>query len=229
MTFSIAALCARTGDYGCALTTSSMAAGGRAAFVVPEIGVVLSQARSDPRLGALGLKRLEAGRSAEETLADMRESSPHTAWRQLAVLDLKGRVAAFTGKECTDAKGERLGRAVVAVGNGLANERVVGAMIEGFEAAPEKPLTDRLIAGLAQGLAVGGEAFPLRSASVKVARPGVPFPPVDLRVDFNETPIEELARMWALWAPMVDGYIQRCLDPAQSPPASEIEGHKRAG
>jgi uncharacterized Ntn-hydrolase superfamily protein len=227
MTFSIAALCPRTGEHGCALTTSSMAAGGRAAFVAPGIGVVLSQARSDPRLGVLGVQRLELGRAAEEVVADMAASTPHSAWRQLAALDLKGRVAAFTGGECTDAKGEALGRGVVAVGNGLANRRVVGAMIEGFEAAPEQPLTDRLLAALERGLAAGGEAYPLRSAAVKVARPGVPFAPIDLRVDFSETPIADLQRMWALWATMVDGYIERCLDPARSPPAAALEGHVR--
>ncbi len=225
MTFSIAALCPRTGEYGCALTTSSMAAGGRAAFVVPGVGVVLSQARSDPRLGAIGLKVLERGGAAAQAIAEMVGSSPHVAWRQLAVVDLKGGVAAHTGKECTNAKGEAPGRGVIAVGNGLANERVVPAILAGYEAASSLKLTDRLIAALESGLAAGGEAFPLRSASVKVAQPGVPFPFIDVRVDFNDTPIAELKRLWKLWEPMVPGYIQRCLDPANSPPAAEIEGH----
>jgi uncharacterized Ntn-hydrolase superfamily protein len=228
MTFSIAALCSRSGEYGCALTTSSMAAGGRAAFVVPGLGVVLSQARSDPRLGALGLKCLERGASAAQAIAEMVGSSPHLAWRQLAVVDLQGRVAAHTGAECTNAKGEAPGRGVIAVGNGLANDRVVGAILAGNEAAPTSlPLTDRLIAALERGLAAGGEAFPLRSASVKVAQPNVPFPFIDLRVDFNDTPIAELKRLWRLWQPMLDGYVTRCLDPANSPPAAEIEGHPR--
>lgn len=227
MTFSIAALCPRTGEYGCALATSSMAVGGRASFVVPGVGVVLSQARSDPRLGALGLHCLERGRSAEQAVAEMVASTPHSAWRQLAVLDRDGGVAAFTGAQCTDAKGERPGRGAVAVGNGLANARVVGAILDGFEAAPARPLTDRLLLALERGMAAGGEAFPLRSAAVKVARPNVPFAPIDLRVEFSETPIAELARLWTLWAPMVDSYIQRCLDPAHAPPASEIEGHTR--
>jgi len=228
MTFSIAALCSRTGEYGCALATSSMAAGGRAAFVVPEIGVVLSQARSDPRLGTVGLQALERGRSAEQAIAEMVAATPHSAWRQLAAVDLKGRVAAFTGAECTNEKGETPGRGAIAVGNGVANTGVVGAIIEGFESAPERPLTDRLLRALEWGLDAGGEAFPLRSASVKVARPNVPFAAIDLRIDFSETPIADLGQLWKLWAPMVDAYIQRCLDPAHAPPAAEIEGHDRA-
>ena len=225
MTFSIAGLCRRTREFGCALATSSMAAGGRAPFVAPGIGVVLSQARSDPRLGALGLKRLEAGRSAQQTLSDMIESTPHSAWRQLGVIDREGGVAEFTGAQCTPAKGARVGQAALAIGNGLANESVVGAMLEGFEAASDKPLADRLLMALEYGLAAGGEAYPLRSAPIKVAQPDVPFPPIDLRVDCSEVPIADLRRMWTLWAPMVDGYVQRCLDPASSPPAAAIEGH----
>ena len=225
MTFSIAALCPRTREFGCALATSSMAAGGRAPFVAPGVGVVLSQARSDPRLGILGLKRLEAGRSAQETLADMLASTPHSAWRQLGVVDREGRIAEFTGAQCTPAKGARVGQASLAIGNGLANDSVVGAMLKGFEATPSKPLTDRLLMALEYGLDAGGEAYPLRSAAVKVAQPNVPFAAIDLMVDYSEVPIRDLRLMWTLWAPMVDGYVQRCLDPAKSPPAAAIEGH----
>ncbi|HVO88204.1 MAG TPA: DUF1028 domain-containing protein, partial [Casimicrobiaceae bacterium] len=169
MTFSIVGLCRRTGQFGCALSTSSMAAGGRAPFVGPGIGVVLSQARSDPRLGVLGLKSLEAGRSASEALSDMIASTPLTAWRQLAVLDRHGGVASFTGEKCTDAKGAQHGDAAIALGNGLANATVPVAMLRGFEAEPTRTLADRLLMALEHGERAGGEAYPLRSASMKVA------------------------------------------------------------
>jgi len=225
MTFSIAGLCGRTGQFGCALTTSSMAAGARAAFVAPGIGVVLSQARSDPRLGAIGMHSLEAGRSATEALAEMKASTSHARWRQLAVVDLRGGVASFTGEKCTEEKGEAHGDGAVAVGNGLASANVPAAMLRGFEAVPEKDLAERLIMALEYGLDAGGEAYPLRSASLRVAYVDVPFTPVDLRVDFNDTPIVELRRLYGLWAPMIPGYVMRCLDPDNSPPAAEIEGH----
>lgn len=225
MTFSIAGLCPRTGAFGCAMATSSMAAGARAVFVAPGAGVVLSQARSDPRLGEIGLARLRAGDDARAAIAAMIAASPHAAWRQLAVLDLRGGKAANTGEHCTEAKGERFGDGVIAVGNGLANDTVVGAMIEGYAMAADRSLADRLVAGLEAGLAAGGEAFPLRSAALKVARPGVPLLPIDLRVDLSETPIEDLRRYWVMWEPMSEGYVQRCVDPANSPAASLIEGH----
>ena len=225
MTLSIAALCPRTRAYGCAMATSSMAAGARATFVAPDAGVVLSQARSDPRLGELGITRLRAGDDAHRVVAAMISASPHAAWRQLAVLDLRGGMAANTGERCTEVKGERFGDGVMAVGNGLANERVVGAMVEGFAAAVDRELPDRLIAALEAGLAAGGEAYPLRSSALKVARPGVPLLPIDLRADFSETPIDELRRLWVMWGPMSEGYVQRCVDPANSPAAALIEGH----
>jgi uncharacterized Ntn-hydrolase superfamily protein len=225
MTFSIAAYCRRTREFGCATTTSSMAAGNRVCFVAADAGVVLTQARTDPRLGSLGLQRLEGGRSAEEALADIIASTPHAAWRQLGVVDRSGRVAVFTGGECAPAKGSRVGDGVLVIGNGLANESVLDAMLRGFEKASETALADRLLIVLEQGLAAGGEPDPLRSAALRVAQPGVPVPFIDLRVDFSEAPIAELKRIWTLWSPMVEGYVQRCLDPAVAPPAAAIEGH----
>ena len=171
MTFSIAGLCPRTGAYGCAMATSSMAAGARAVFVAPGAGVVLSQARSDPRLGEIGLARLRAGDDARAAIAAMVAASPHAAWRQLAVLDLRGGKAANTGEHCTEAKGERFGDGVIAVGNGLANESVVGAMIEGYAMAADRSLPDRLIAGLEAGLAAGGEAPIIAAIAPRASSP----------------------------------------------------------
>jgi uncharacterized Ntn-hydrolase superfamily protein len=225
MTFSVAALCPRTGEMGCILATSSMAAGARAQFISAEAGVVLSQARSDPRLGVIGLTRLHAGDEARRALDAMIGASPHAAWRQLAVLDRGGETVAFTGSECTTAKGELTAPGVVAVGNGLANELVVPAMMAAFQAYPDRSLAERLIISLEAGLAAGGEACPLRSAALKTARRGIPLLPIDLRVDCSETPITKLRQLWSLWLPMADAYVQRCVDPSNSPPAALIEGH----
>jgi|SRR5579862_29324 len=225
MTYSIVGLCRRTGQFGCALTTSSMAAGGRAPFVGPGVGVVLSQARSDPRLGVVGLKSLEQGRSARDALADMIAASPHSAWRQLAVLDRSGGVASFTGEKCTAEKCAVHGDGAIALGNGLASAEVPAAMLRGFETDPTKSLAERLLMALEYGDRAGGEAYPLRSAGMKIAYVAVPFTPVDLRVDFHERPIAELRRLFELWAPMADAYVTRCLDPENSPPAAAIEGH----
>jgi uncharacterized Ntn-hydrolase superfamily protein len=223
VTFSILGRCRRSGEFGCALATSSMAAGSRCHFVAPGLGAVLSQARSDPTLGAVGLKRLGAGRSASETLADMIAATPHAAWRQLAVLDAAGGIAEFTGEKVSPPKGAVVGEDAVALGNAVANERVVRAILAGFAAQPDAPLADRLIAALEAGLDAGGELEPLRSAALRIAVPGVPFTPIDLRVDVSEMPIAELRRYWSLWAPMADGYVERALRPDSAPSTETIE------
>lgn len=227
MTLSLAGLCPRTGEMGCALATSSMAGGARAMYVAPGYGVVLSQARSDPTLGVLGLKRLAAGRTAQEVVSDMIAATPHSAWRQFAALDREGRVAHFTGDKTLPAKGGREGRGVVAVGNAVANHAVISAMVEGFTASGDRPLGERLVVALEYGRDQGGESNPLRSAALKIIRPGVPFAVVDLRVDFSATPVEDLRRYWETFAPIADAYVQRALDPEHSKQAADIEGHAK--
>jgi uncharacterized Ntn-hydrolase superfamily protein len=227
MTFSVAGLCPRTGEIGLALATSSMAAGARAMFLAPGCGAVFAQARSDPALGALGRARLEAGRSADETVADMLAAAPHRAWRQLGVLDAQGRAAHHTGEHCVAAKGAVSAPGALAIGNGLANDAVVPAILRGFQADPDRPLVERLIAALNAGLDAGGEPYPLRSAALQVSRPGIPFPVVDLRVDLAEHPLADLSRYWANYAPLLEGYLARAIDPANAPLAASFETHLR--
>ena len=56
MTYSLLGRCARTGQFGAAVTTSSIAVGSRVPHVAPGVGGVLTQHRTDPRLGPRGLE-----------------------------------------------------------------------------------------------------------------------------------------------------------------------------
>ncbi|MEJ1976636.1 MAG: DUF1028 domain-containing protein [Acetobacteraceae bacterium] len=226
MTFSIAALCPQTGEIGLALATSSMAVGARAMFLAPGRGAVFAQARSDPALGAVGLARLDAGCTAAQTLADMLAQTRYSAFRQLAVLDAQGGIAHATGERCLAPKGAATGLGAVSLGNAVANDDVIPAILRGFEAAAG-PLAHRLVAGLEAGAAAGGEPYPLRSAALKVGRPGIPFPVVDLRVDLSEAPVAELRHQWAVYQPLMEGYLQRALHPEHAPLAAAIEAHLR--
>jgi uncharacterized Ntn-hydrolase superfamily protein len=227
MTFSIAGLCGRTGEIGLALATSSMAAGARAMFLAPGRGAVFAQARSDPALGAYGRARLEAGRSAAETLADMLAHTDLAQWRQLGVLDAAGRTAHATGAKCLEPKGAAEAQGALALGNAVANETVVPAILAGFQAAPDRPLAERLVIGLEAGLAAGGEPYPLRSAALLVGRPNIPFAVIDLRIDLSDTPVAALRHHWDMYVPLVDGYLARAIDPANAPFAAAIESQLR--
>ena len=60
----------------------------------------------------------------------------------------------------------------------------------------------------------GGEAGPIHSAGLLVVRE-ISWPIVDLRVDWREhDPVSELGRIFGIYAPQIDDYVQRALDPA---------------
>ena len=66
-------------------------------------------------------------------------------------------------------------------------------------------------------LDAGGEAGPIHSAGMKLVRE-VAWPVADLRVDWTEgDPIAELAALWKLYAPQLDAYVTRAIDPRQAP------------
>src|SRR5262245_16891331 len=66
MTFSLVGRCAWTGMLGAAVATSSMAVGSRCPHVRAGVGAALTQHRTDPRLGPLGLELLSRGFSPDE-------------------------------------------------------------------------------------------------------------------------------------------------------------------
>jgi uncharacterized Ntn-hydrolase superfamily protein len=89
-------------------------------------------------------------------------------------------------------------------------------MVEAFASQAAAPLGDRLVAALRAGLAAGGEDGPVRSAGLLIAD-AVDWPVADLRIDWAEDPVEELAALWELWKPQSDGYVLRALDPEAAP------------
>jgi uncharacterized Ntn-hydrolase superfamily protein len=216
MTFALAARCPRTGMIGAAVTTSSLAVGSRCVFARAGTGAVLTQHRTDPRLGPLGLDYLAQGKSAQATIDALVASTPHHGWRQLAVVDNAGRTAHFSGDLITSIHGGATGDGVVAVGNLLKVKEIPAAMLHDFERRPERPLAERLVGALVAGLAAGGENEPVRSAALLVVHEQS-FPYVDLRVDDDAAPIERLAALWRAYAPEADDFVQRAIAPGEAP------------
>jgi uncharacterized Ntn-hydrolase superfamily protein len=216
MTFSLVGCCARTGMLGVAVTSSSPAVAARCAHVRAGVGASASQNVTDPRLGPRLLDLLADGKTPREAIDLVVAAEPHSRFRQLAVVDGAGQVAAFSGAETLGAHAVAEGRGCVAAGNLLADERVPAAMAAAFARTAAAHLGARLVAALAAGLEAGGEDGPVRSAGLLVAE-RVAWPVADLRVDWHDDPIGELERLWELWSPQLDAYVTRALDPAAAP------------
>lgn len=221
MTFSLIGRCARTGMLGVAVTTSAIGVGARCPFARAGVGAVLTQHRTDPRLGPLGLDLLARGFTAEQTLAAIVAATPHRDWRQLAVLDASGGSATFSGARVRPERGEARGADCAAIANIVCSATIPAEMVAAFERAPEEPLADRLLAGLQAGQAAGGEFRPVVSAALLIVH-RESFPYVDLRVDQADQPIDALVRLWEAYRLEADPYVTRAVDPdASAPPASQ--------
>ena len=89
-------------------------------------------------------------------------------------------------------------------------------MVDAFLAS-QGELGDRLIATMQAALKAGGEAGPVRSSGMKLVR-DVRWPVADLRCDWTDgCPIEELAKLWDIYRPQLDGYVTRALNPSDAP------------
>lgn len=208
MTFAISARCVRTGKYGVAISTRPMAVGARCPFIVPGLGVVVTMAVTDPRLGPLGLRLLGLGYSAKRVLAELEASDPHVEYRQLSVIDRDGNAVARTGANNKDWSGAFCEPGLVAMGNGLVTERTASAMFDTYRAAGQDGLEERLMAALEAGRDAGGQHGGQHSANL-VVYDRHEYPLIDLRVDEHDEPIGELRRLWTRYAPLVDYYDRR--------------------
>lgn len=216
MTFSIAGRCARTGMLGAVVTTSSMAVGGRCAYAKAGVGAVLTQHRTDPRLGPKMLDHLAAGEPPEAMMRALEDNDANLRWRQLAAIAADGQAAFFNGSKITSIAKGRVGRDCVAIGNILRTVDVVDAMVESFEASAAEPLAERLLRAIEAGLAAGGELRQVKSAGLLVVH-RESFPYVDLRVDLSAQPLTELRFLWELYRPEAETYVVRAVDPDRAP------------
>lgn len=177
-TFSIAAVDRITGEVGVAVTTRVPCVGNGVPWVRAGVGAVATQANTRTAYGTELLDMLAGGMSAADALARAVAADTGAARRQVGVIGLKGGGAQHTGAGANAWAGHRSGVDYVTQGNLLVGPEVLDAVARSFEstAGTERHLADRLIAGIAAGHAVGGDARKgrLQSAAVVVAdaRPG---------------------------------------------------------
>jgi uncharacterized Ntn-hydrolase superfamily protein len=211
-TFSISARCSRTGMLGVAVSTAVPGVGGICPYAKPGVGAIATQSWVNPYLGIDGLKLLEEGNTAQQTLDRLMNADPGRDVRQIGIVDAKGASAAWTGGQCTEWCGHITGPDFSVQGNMLVGERTIGAMAEAFKAAEGITLSERLIAALEAGQAAGGDKRGRQSAALLIYKTEE-FPYLSLRVDEHAHPVAELRRVFEIarhqLLPFVDGMPSR--------------------
>jgi uncharacterized Ntn-hydrolase superfamily protein len=216
MTFSIAARCPETGQFGIAISSSSIAVGARCPWLLPGVGAVSTQNITLPSLGPETLALMEQGLAPAEALDKALTRNGYSQYRQITAIDHLGRTAHFSGSETLGNHNAVSGEQCVAAGNMLADRAVIEAMVEAYEHG-EGQLTYRLLTAMKAAIAAGGEAGPVHSAAVVVVGE-LTWPIINLRVDWaDHDPIGQLEKLWDAYRPQVQDYIDRALAPDKSP------------
>ncbi len=212
MTYSLVGMCRRTGMFGAAVTTSNMNVGTRCPYAKAGVGAVLTQNRTDNRLGPRGIALLDEGKTAPEVIEALVADNPTIGWRQLAVIDRDGNTGFHHGDKITSIHAASQGDGCCAIGNIIRNDAIPKAMTDAFEASDGQHLAERLVQGLEAGLAAGSELKQIKSAALLVVHEQE-FPLVDLRVEFDRAPLAELRFLWEAYQPQMERFVTQVIDP----------------
>src|SRR3954452_19474327 len=195
MTASIVARDAHTGELGVGVFTAWPAVGSVVPFARPGVGAVATQSFVEISFGPGALDLLERGVGPADAVEQLISSDSKPATRQLGVLAADGCSAGFTGEACVRYAGEASGADSRCQANMMASERVPETMADTFESA-EGDLASRLLASLEAAQALGGDARGQMSAALLIvpAEGEAWRRTVDLRVDYDEDPLAQLAR-----------------------------------
>ena len=176
-TYSILGFDPETGEIGGAVQscvpTVSMVLHGEG-----DVGIVAAQGRPRPEYGRAGLKYLHSGLNPLEAVRAVHAGGfIFTPWggnkyeMQFAIMDRKGRAAAYTGPQCPDYAGHLIGKHCIAQGNLVESPRVVSGMVNAFENT-KGPLKHRLMAALDAAQANGGDRRGMMSAAMLIVKNG---------------------------------------------------------
>ncbi|WOH49010.1 DUF1028 domain-containing protein [Bradyrhizobium sp. sBnM-33] len=194
MTWSIIARDTSTGQTGIAVATRFFAVGARVPHIAPGVGGIATQALVNPYYGIDGVKLLREGRSPREVVDILLAADDGREARQLHVMDIKGRIAAHTGRECIDWCGHIQGDGFSLAGNMLTGAAVLDDAAKAFVANANLPFAQRLIVAMKAGEAAGGDKRGKQSAALLI-HGEEEWSDLDLRVDDHTDPLAELERL----------------------------------
>src|SRR3954454_5314868 len=123
-TYSIVALDPATGELGVAVQSHWFSVGPLCAWARAGIGAVATQSVVEPAYGPNALARLAEDVTAPQALGGLLAADPLQAVRQVAVIDVRGRIAVHTGPHCIPHASHLTGDNYSAQANMMAGETV---------------------------------------------------------------------------------------------------------
>ena len=198
MTWSIIAR-ARAADgkieFGVAIASRFLAVGALCVHTRRGVGALATQALSNPLYGPAGLDLLAAGFAPADVATMLTAGDAGREQRQLHVLGVGGRGAAYTGASCIDWCGHGVHDDFSVAGNMLAGAEVLRETARAFADQAGRPLAERLLAALAAGEAAGGDKRGKQAAALRL-HGDEDHALLDLRVDDHAEPLAELRRLY---------------------------------
>ena len=185
----------------------------------------------EPGQQPLALRLLAQGYTPQRVLDDLKANDPNHDYRQIAVIDRNGRVAASSGSKTRGWAGHQVGDGYVAMGNVLAATRSCTAMAKGYEAMPRRfPSNGACCARSKRARcrrAVRRDGhLPERSAAL-IVYGDYDHAEIDLRVDLHDTAVEELHRAFEEYDLYRGYYRERSKNPQRRGPAVPIRRRAR--
>ena len=201
-TYSIVARDPATGDLGVAVQSHYFSVGPVVPWAAAGVGAVATQSLVLVDYGPDGLELMRGGMTAQQALDTLLKADAHNEGRQVAMIDAKGNVAAYTGKNCIPDAGHQTGAQYSVQANLMASPTVWPAMAAAYEKA-QGDLAERMLQALEAAQKAGGDIRGQQSAAILVVKAqstGKPWKDwiYNLRVEDNPEPLKELRRLMRL-------------------------------
>lgn len=200
MTYSIVARDKKTGFLGVAVQSHYFSVGPVVPWARSGVGAVATQSMVEVKYGPLGLDLMSGGKSASESLESLLKTDPKSDTRQVGMVDANGAAAAHTGSRCIDFAGHVTGDGFSCQANLMSSSTVWSEMKKAYERNAALEFPERLLAALEAAEEAGGDARGKQSAAMLVVSSQL-YPNswmgkvLELRVEDNPSPLEELARL----------------------------------
>jgi uncharacterized Ntn-hydrolase superfamily protein len=202
-TYSIVARDPATGQLGVAVQSHWFSVGPIVPWAEAGVGAIATQSLVKIDYGPDGLARLKAGEAPLDALGNMLLADSGREVRQVAIVDVQGRVAAHTGSKCIAYASHITGESFSVQANLMEDSTVPRAMADAYRKNASLPFAERMLAALQAAEGEKGDIRGKQSAAILIVEGQKKEKPwqgkvMELRIEDHATPLDELARLLRL-------------------------------